>query len=587
MISKQGVSFERLLSVVVGMQVLQKINIPLRAPVFGKHVMPFVLLCGIAQALPVFAAPVSRGDAELQRHQQRQEQREETLEPTAPDVRLLPPQSEQSASFPVEKNCFPLHKIEVAGATRLPYKHQAQQIANSAVGQCLGAKGIQLLMSRLQNMWMERGLVTTRVLAPQQDLSKGVFRMVVVPGILHALKTDSDVNLSTAIPATPGEPLNLRDIEQGLENLQRIPTATADFKIKPAEELGQSDVVVNYKQTRKWRLALSANDGGSKSTGRDQGDLTFYLDSPFGLSDEFYFSRGKDLKRNSDLGSDSYTLHYSIPLDYWLLSFTANHYKYRETVAGSVEDIRYSGRSDTQTLDISRVIQRSSRSKTTLMLGVEHRKSRNFIDDVEVDLQRRATAYWLLGLKNRYFADWGTLDSDLEYHQGTRKFGAQPAPEESSGEATAMAKIVTLDLNLAVPFQVGQQHWRFNSRFNGQWTHDRLTPQEQFTLGGRYTVRGYDGETLLSADKGWYLQNDLAWQIPNSNQELYLGADYGEVSGKATEYLPGRSLSGIALGLKGNWREISYGVFAARAISKPTRFPTHRPVFGFNLYWEY
>lgn len=45
-----------------------------------------------------------------------------------------------------------------------------KKIANGAVGHCLGAKGINLLMSTLQNRLVDHGYVTTRVLAPSQDL---------------------------------------------------------------------------------------------------------------------------------------------------------------------------------------------------------------------------------------------------------------------------------------------------------------------------------------------------------------------------------------------------------------------------------
>lgn len=33
-----------------------------------------------------------------------------------------------------------------------------------------------------------------------------------------------------------GALLNIRDMEQGLENFKRVPTVEADFKIQPAEQ---------------------------------------------------------------------------------------------------------------------------------------------------------------------------------------------------------------------------------------------------------------------------------------------------------------------------------------------------------------
>ncbi|MFP1452855.1 ShlB/FhaC/HecB family hemolysin secretion/activation protein [Escherichia coli] len=63
-----------------------------------------------------------------------------------------------------------------------------------------------------------------------------------------------------------------------------------------------------------------------------------------------------------------------------------------------------------------------------------------------------------------------------------------------------------------------------------------LTPQEQFAIGNRWTVRGFDGERTLNASNGWYIRNDLTWRTPLPEQ-VCLGMDYGEVGGAGSEYL--------------------------------------------------
>lgn len=533
-------------------------------------------------------AAVEPGDRELQQQLQRQQQLEQTLQPDVPDVRLQPRLEPLPESFPEEHPCFVIDEIKLSGADSLPSQRRARLILNDATGRCLGVQGIQLIMTRLQNLWVAQGLVTTRVLAPPQELASGTLELIAVPGVLRSLTSPAvdKVNLQSAIPATEGEILNLRDIEQGLENLQRLPTVTAGFKILPGEQPGESDIAVDWQQSKKWRLALAANDAGSRATGRNQGTATLYLDNALGLSDLFYLSYGSDLQRGSALGTDSYTGHYSLPLGYWDLGLTASGYDYHQTIAGSSRNVEYSGKSSTQRFDLGRVIQRSSHSKTSLSLAFAHRKSRNYIEDVEVELQRRETAYWELALSNRYFFDSSTLNSTLAYRKGIRAFGADPAPEESTGDATALSSILFLDLSLSAPFRLGEQRLRWSSALSGQWTDTPLTPQEQFTIGGRYTVRGFDGQVSLAADRGWYIRNDLAWLIPGSNQELYVGLDYGKVSGEGSEFLPGRSLTGTVLGVKGNWKGVSYRLFAGRPVSKPDGFKTDRHTYGFSLNWE-
>lgn len=444
-------------------------------------------------------------------------------------------------------------------------------------------------MADLQNIWISDGLITTRVLAPSQDLSTGNLVLSALPGVLHqvVLSGDGRVNLNTAVPAKPGRPLDLRDIEQGLENLQRFPTVNANFRIVPGPRPGESDIIVDWQQRKKWRVALSANDAGSDTTGRNQFNATAYLDNALGFSELIYLSRGSDVHSSSERESDNTTAHFSLPIGYWNLGFTLNRYDYLQTIAGQTQNIRFSGRSRSETINISRVIARSNRSKTSIDLAIGRRSSNNFINDVEVEIQRRDTAFWSLGLRNRYFIGDATLNSQFTFRKGTRWFGAQPAPEEATGDATALSDIYNLNLSLQVPFSWLEQRWRWNTRFNGQWTDTPLTPQDEITIGSRYTVRGYDGSISLSADKGWYLQNELAWQIPDTQAELFLGLDYGEVSGTGTELLAGEHLAGTLVGIKGNWQGLSYQFFAGRPLSNPPGFSVDNTVFGFDLNWSF
>src|SRR5690606_19826077 len=131
--------------------------------------------------------------------------------------------------------------------------------------------------------------------------------------------------------------LNLRDLEQALENFKRLPSAEADLQIVPADAPGESDVVVTWKQAFPLRLTLSANDGGSKATGKYQGSVTLSGDHLLALNDLFYFSYGHDLggAQQNHSGTDNRSWHYALPFGDWLLGFSANDHAYRQAVAGS------------------------------------------------------------------------------------------------------------------------------------------------------------------------------------------------------------------------------------------------------------
>ncbi|MDU1952610.1 MAG: ShlB/FhaC/HecB family hemolysin secretion/activation protein [Atlantibacter hermannii] len=538
------------------------------------------------------AEGVAGAEEQIIIQQQRQKALEQQLTPPKPDVRLSPPSSGfGSIDYPNETPCFPIHKVVLSGEEKLPRWLPIQHLGVEAEGRCLGAQGINLLMSTLQNRLVDHGYITTRVLAPSQDLKSGVLTLVIVPGYVRQVRLtpDSDryIQLYSTFPPREGELLDLRDIEQGLENLQRLPTVKAHMEILPGEQPGESDIEVSWKQEKMWRLGASLDDAGTKSTGRYQGGLTLSLDNPFSLSDLLYVSASHDLDQGGGKGSKNYTGHYSVPFGYWMFSVTGNDYDYHQTVAGINEDYRYSGESQNLNLQLSRVLHRSGTQKTSFTYDVLVRKTCNYIDDTEIDVQRRQTSAWRIGLQHRHYINQATLDAGVSYQRGTRWFGAAPAPEEYFDEATALSKILQFNAQLNVPFAIGSQNFRYNAQYQQQLSNTPLTPQDQFAIGNRWTVRGFDGERTLNASRGWYVRNDIAWSTPLPSQEFYLGADYGEVSGYGTDYLVGTHLAGGVAGLRGYAFHTGYDLFAGTPFSKPDGFKTSNLTLGFSLNWDW
>lgn len=556
-----------------------------------RHYSAFVLVVpAFLMVSPIAVATNNNEQVILQ--QQRQRALEQQLLPPTPDVRLLPPASRLGRlAFPQETPCFIIERVELSGQEALPRWLPLQHIANQAQGQCLGGKGINQLMSTMQNRLVDHGYITTRVLAPPQDLKSGTLQLNIQPGFVRNVKLTPDsgqyVSLFNTFPPRAGQLLDLRDIEQGLENLQRLPTVQANMEIVPGEQPGESDIMLNWKQAKIWRLGASLDDSGSKSTGRYQGGLTLSLDNPLSLSDLFYISGTQALQSSNGKGSKNLTAHYSVPFRYTMLSVTANDYDYHQTVAGLNEDYRYRGESQNLAVQLSRILHRSGSQKTTLTYDILTNSTKNYINDTEVEVQRRRTAGWRIGLQHRHFIQQATVDAGISYQRGTRWFGALPAPEESYGDATALSKIIQLSSQLNVPFALGKQTFRYNLQYQRQMSRTPLTPQDQFAIGSRFTVRGFDGERTLNANNGWTVRNELAWSTPVPNQELYLGADYGHVSGRGTENLVGTNLAGSVAGVRGSAFKTRYDLFAGVPLSKPDGFETNPVTLGFTLNWDF
>jgi len=450
----------------------------------------------------------------------------------------------------------------------------------------------------VQNAIVARGYVTTRVLAAPQDIKEGQLTLTLIPGRIHSIRfTDDSGKRATefnAMPAAPGDILNLRDIEQGLENFKRVPTADANIQITPAEgkdvKPGESDLVIAWKQERPFRLNLSIDNSGSQYTGRYLGTATVSWDDPLALNDLLYLSLSHDLGggESGSHGTHSYTAHYEVPLGYWLLGLTASSYRYHQSVAGANGPIIYAGTSENQEAALSRVMQRDSRGKTTLSVKAWRQASRNFIDDTEVLVQRRVEGGWELDLGRTQSIGQASLDGQIGYKKGTGAFGALTAPEQQFGEGTGRFELISADLKLNAPFQWGSQRIRYVSEWRGQYNRTPLVLLDRFAIGGMYTVRGFNGDQQLIADRGWLWRNELAFAIGQSGQEIYGALDHGQVGGASAASLVGTSLTGAALGWRGSLAKpkLQYDLFVGAPVKKPRFMDASSWVVGFTLNWS-
>ena len=557
----------------------------------------FISSAAVAQSGPpvVDPAPEQRRQQERERAaRERQEPRVDVQPPVTPVV--------QTRLLAAEKPCFDINKISLGGDAAGSFDWALDALSgpqndDSPMGKCLGAQGINVLLQRAQDALIANGFITSRILAEPQDLKSGTLALTVLPGRIRAIRfapgTTNRATTANAIPANPGDILNLRNIEQGLENFKRVPTAEADIKIEPAEgenaTPGESDLVITYTQGNPFRVTVSADDSGSKGTGKFQGNLTVSYDNWLTLNDLFYISLNKDLG-GADVGprgTRARTVHYSIPFGFWSLAATATAGNYFQTVFGANQDYIYKGTSSTAEVKLSYLVYRDASRKTTLALRGFQRRSNNFIDDTEVEVQKRKVGGWEASVNHREFLGRTSVNGTLSYRRGTGALGSLAAPEEAFGEGTSRFAVVTADANVTAPLSLGSQKLSYSGTWRIQNNRTPLTPQDRLAIGGRYSVRGFDGVGSLSAERGWTVKNEMSMPLGQSGQELYAGLDFGRVGGPSSVNLIGKSLAGTVVGLRGALMGLQYDVFVGAPVRKPEGFKTANRTAGFNLNYSF
>lgn len=538
------------------------------------------------------AVPPDYTDKEIQKQRAQQQAEEQRRQAQQKDIFLQQgKKADADTSLPAEKVSFVIHTIQLEGQHKEAFPW-TDKMLRKYLGRRIGMEGINLIVKRLTNAFIDRGYVTTRVVIPEQDLSQGTLRLTLVPGVISAIRfqdPDFTGNWQTAFPARPGDILNLRKLEQGLEQMKRVPSQDVNMQLVPGKNPGESDVVISVVKSKPWKVVLSLDDSGTKSTGKLQASQTFSLDNLLGINDLFNISLNSDAdKAGNTRGTRGDSLYYSFPYGESTVTFSKSSYRYHQTIDSSPQTFQFSGRSSNTEFRLSQLLQRDQTSKNFLDFSIITSNSNSFIDDTEILTQRKNNTAAQLGISHRRYYGQNTLDLSVACKKGVPWFGAQADPvEQTTGAATTRYTLWTCDVNLSTPMTIGQAKGRYTAGIRGQYTQNRLLGSEYFSIGNRYTVRGFDGEETLAADKGWYWRNEISLPVEKGGYEVYWGLDYGQVGGFGSAGLPGRTLAGTVLGIRGGTPQTQYDFFVGSPLHKPAGFKTAHVTFGLQLIQQF
>ncbi|MCH3915683.1 MAG: hypothetical protein LKE29_10605 [Acidaminococcaceae bacterium] len=168
----------------------------------------------------------------------------------------------------------------------------------------------------------------------------------------------------------------MRDLEQGLEQMRRVPKQQVDMKLKPGSDSSHSIVVLDVKRQRMWGAGLSIDDSGLENTGRLQVSGNISLYNPTGMNDILSYSYSKDGEHQDSLhGTKDNSFFYSLPLGKY--TFNASRY-YNESYQQVPALVPFESRGKTTTWQagLQRVLYRDSTRKTQGSFKIIKRRKR-------------------------------------------------------------------------------------------------------------------------------------------------------------------------------------------------------------------
>ncbi|QLK62208.1 ShlB/FhaC/HecB family hemolysin secretion/activation protein [Enterobacteriaceae bacterium Kacie_13] len=383
--------------------------------------------CGLFLAvLPIHAALLSPADRESIEQQQRdllqqqQIQRDELEK--GQTISEPPPAPTDSGDQP----CFTISTINIHQATHLSASNQ-QALTKPFIGKCLGIQKVTLLVQEISDTSIERGYITSRAFLPEQDLSRGELNIMVMEDKLDEIQLDKRSNriLAMAFPGLKGKILNLRDIEQGMEQINRLRQTPVQIEILPAAQPGYS--IVNLTATPEFPLSagIGFDNSGQKSTGTGQVNGSLTANNLLGIADQWFVSGAQSSDFSSSHDARSLQAGVSLPYGYWLLNYSYSYSDYLSTVNSQEFGWRSTGDSQTHRMNLSRVLFRKGDIKTALSAGISRNLGRNYLNDAPLASSSRKLSNLNVGINHSQKMLGGLSTLNPTFSRGVPWLGAE------------------------------------------------------------------------------------------------------------------------------------------------------------------
>lgn len=536
----------------------------------------------LSQGVSANVVDINNVVRETERLQQIQEEQRKVLESkaTSPIKDLTKFVIEAPKVDQQEDNiCFDINEVKINYSTLIISK-DVQKIKEKYLNQCVNSTNISTLMSELTYLYLKKGYVAARVYLPAQDIKNSKSLILNVDEgelgkIIITPKAQKTISIKTAAPFLVGKPLNLKDLEQALDQYNRLQSNNVTMQIQPGEKTGESIVVFDNKPSKRINGYFSFDNKGQDSTGRQQASLGLGVDNIFGLNDLLSLSYSRSIPFNkSKKDSAAYSAFYVVPFGYHTFSASASRSNYDTTVITPFQALHSMGKTESYSLKVDSLLYRGDVTQVRSSFGLTTKDNKAYLEDVLLGVGSRKLSVADLGLSFNTQTSGSFYNGYLTYQKGLKLLNSLEDERGLDKEyPKAQFDKFLYGITYFKPFEFLNQKFSFSSSLNGQESLDVLYGSEQYSIGSLYTVRGFNQKTI-SGDEGYSFKNDLAlnkaYELGNGTvfAKYYLGVDYGKVKNKYGSELVGE-LSSTSLGAIFNFHNVSIDLIATQPIHQP------------------
>lgn len=413
---------------------------------------------------------------------------------------------------------FSIQGFEVNGNTLLPASKVAQLVAPFS-GQDRSFTDVQMALESLERAYRDMGYSAVAVTLPEQDISGGVVRFVVIESKIGLVEIEgnqafSEANIRRSLPAlVPGLMPNTITLAENLALANGNPAKQVELSLRLSDQPGEVDARVKVEESSITRWVVNLDNSGRGGIGGDwrlglawqhanlfdqDHLLTLQATSPDQFKEVWQFSTGYRIP--------VYGLGDSLEFFAGISNADAG------TLATGIDS--FVGKGRTAGLRYTRNLTRLGEYDHELRMGLDWKAYQNACDGVACGLLDSAVTATPLILS--YQGTWARPGAQTQWELGYARnlgWGENNRPSNYARAAHQPGTVGTerryqLWRLTASHLQMLPGNYQFRVNWTAQFTGDPLIAGEQLGLTGSNQVRGYN-ERAVARDRGQVLTLEL------------------------------------------------------------------------------
>jgi len=478
------------------------------------------------------------------------------LVPLPPPIQIPTPKpsDEKVEPFPLPR-VF-VREVKITGNTAFS-DETLKEVTAHYMNRELTETDLESLRLALTLYYINKGYINSGAVIPDQTVIDGVITIQIIEGKLTTMEVEGnrwfrDGYIKSRINLGVGPPLNVYTLQERLQILQqdeRIQKLNAE--LRPDVKRGDSILKVQIHDGNPFKVFLESDNYQSPSVGAERGRITLAHLNLLGFGDTLSFTYGQSKGIFPEIDV-SYIFPFT-PYDTTLtLRYRKNDF---DVIQEQFEDLDIESKSDIASITLRHPFYRTLHHEFALALMGEYLRNKTFLDKEPFSFSAGVKDGKSIVSALRFFQEYLyrdltqviTIRSRLSV--GIHALGSTTNPSDLP-DSHFVSWLLQCQWARRYKFLDIQSILRMDL----QIANKSLLPLEQISIGGRYSVRGYR-ENQLVTDNAFIVSVETRIPLIRNHPladvlEFCQFADFG--TGKNREFpdpIP-KNLRSVGLGLR-------------------------------------